>query len=89
MAAPMRPGGIGRFKPPAPVYRPCALCGRKHRMRWNGTYSKTGEVLKEERVCMKSIGQYVRLPAGALICLIYCLPKSPLRPAKPDRPRRS
>ena len=71
----MKPGGIGRFKPPAPVYRACVLCGRKHRMRTNGT-SKTGEILKEEQVVMTRIGEYVRVAAGALICLVYCRPKA-------------
>ncbi|MDQ3562847.1 MAG: hypothetical protein M3436_01480 [Pseudomonadota bacterium] len=52
-----------RFKPPAPVYRPCVLCGRKHRMRPDGS-SKTGETLTEERV----LSEYVRVPAGTLIC---------------------
>lgn len=61
-----------------PVYRPCVLCGRKHRMRPNGS-SKTADILKEEKVMLKGIGQFgewVRLPAGAVICFISCRPPS-------------
>lgn len=68
----MRPGGIGRFKPPTPVYRPCALCGRKHRMRPDGS-SKTAEILAEETRILVWDGRdtYPMVPAGTFVCRVY------------------
>lgn len=55
--------------PPAPVYRACALCGRKHRMRPDGS-SKTGEILAEETeiVVWASLDHYSKVPAGTFVC---------------------
>lgn len=65
----MKPGGIGRFKPPAPVYRRCDVCGRKHRMRPDGS-SKTGEILAEETEVIVWAGPdpYLQVPAGTFVC---------------------
>lgn len=61
--------GIRSLKPPRPVYRPCVLCGRKHRMRPNGT-SKTAEILAEETkvVVWRSFDPYLQVPAGTFVC---------------------
>lgn len=81
----VKPGGIGRLKPPAPVYRPCVLCGRKHRMRPDGT-SKTAVIVPEGVTVLlmrnpvrdeRSEIHYQNIPAppaGALICPAYCRP---------------
>lgn len=65
----MKPSGIGRFKPPAPVYRACTLCGKKHRVRPDGT-SKTGEILAEQTEVLVWDGPdpYLKVPAGAFVC---------------------
>lgn len=65
----MKPGGIGWLKPPIPVYRACCLCGRKHRMRPDGS-SKTGEILAEETevIVWTGLDPYIKVPAGTFVC---------------------